>query len=53
MVKPPIGSISLTVIDHFDRRKLILIGTVGYLISLGATSWAFYTYGTEFTPTGS
>ena len=45
--------LAMTVIDHFGRRKLILIGTVGYLISLGATSWAFYTYGTEFTPTGS
>ena len=45
--------LAMTVIDHFGRRKLILIGTVGYLISLGATAWAFYTYGTEFTPTGS
>ena len=31
----------------------MLIGSIGYLISLGATAWAFYTYGTEFTPTGS
>ena len=45
--------LAMTVIDHFGRRKLILIGSVGYLISLGATAWAFYTYGTEFTPTGS
>jgi SP family xylose:H+ symportor-like MFS transporter len=45
--------LAMTVIDHFGRRKLILIGSVGYLVSLGATTWAFYTYGTEFTPTGS
>jgi MFS transporter, SP family, xylose:H+ symportor len=45
--------LAMTVIDHFGRRKLIIIGSVGYLISLGATAWAFYTYGTEFTPTGS
>jgi SP family xylose:H+ symportor-like MFS transporter len=45
--------LAMTVIDNFGRRKLILIGSVGYLISLGATTWAFYTYGTEFTPTGS
>ncbi len=45
--------LAMTVIDHFGRRKLILVGSVGYLISLGATAWAFYTYGTEFTPAGS
>ncbi len=45
--------LAMSVIDHFGRRKLILIGSVGYMISLGATAWAFYTYGTEFTPTGS
>jgi MFS transporter, SP family, xylose:H+ symportor len=45
--------LAMTVIDQFGRRKLILIGSVGYLISLGAVAWAFYTYGTEFTPAGS
>ncbi len=45
--------LAMTVIDLFGRRKLILIGSIGYLISLGATAWAFYTYGTAFTPTGS
>ena len=35
--------LAMTVIDQFGRRKLILIGSVGYLISLGATTWAFYT----------
>ncbi|WZO99002.1 sugar porter family MFS transporter [Isosphaeraceae bacterium EP7] len=45
--------LAMTVIDRFGRRKLILIGSVGYLISLVATAWAFYTYGTAFTPIGS
>jgi SP family xylose:H+ symportor-like MFS transporter len=45
--------LAMTVIDRFGRRKLILIGSVGYLISLVATAWAFYTYGTNFTPAGS
>lgn len=45
--------LAMTIIDHFGRRKLILVGSIGYLISLGATAWAFYTYGTDFTSTGS
>ncbi len=45
--------LAMTVIDHFGRRKLMIVGSIGYLISLGATAWAFYTYGTAFTPTGS
>ena len=45
--------VAMTVIDHFGRRKLMLIGSIGYIVSLGATAWAFYHYGTEFTPTGS
>jgi hypothetical protein len=31
----------------------MLVGSIGYIVSLGATAWAFYTYGTDFTPTGS
>ena len=44
--------IALTVIDNFGRRKLMLIGSIGYILSLGSIAWAFYTYGTEFTATG-
>jgi len=44
---------ALLVIDHFGRKKLMLIGSVGYIISLGVTAWAFYTYGTDFNSTGS
>lgn len=45
--------LALMVIDHFGRRRLMLIGSVGYIISLGMTAWAFYTYGTEFTEVGN
>ena len=44
--------LALTVIDNFGRKKLMLLGSVGYIISLGMTAWAFYTYGTDFDQTG-
>jgi SP family xylose:H+ symportor-like MFS transporter len=44
---------ALLVIDHFGRKKLMLVGSIGYIISLGVAAWAFYTYGTEFNETGS
>jgi SP family xylose:H+ symportor-like MFS transporter len=44
---------AVLVIDHFGRRFLMIVGSIGYIVSLGMTAWAFYTYGTEFTPTGS
>ncbi len=45
--------LALAIIDHFGRKRLMLIGSLGYIISLGMTAWAFYSYGTDFTPTGS
>ena len=45
--------LALAVIDHFGRRMLMLVGSLGYIVSLAATAWAFYTYGREFTSTGS
>ncbi len=44
---------ALLIIDHFGRRRLMLVGSVGYILSLSATAWAFYTYGTDFDRTGS
>jgi sugar porter (SP) family MFS transporter len=43
---------ALLVIDRFGRRNLMLVGSIGYLVSLATTAWAFYTYGTAFTRTG-
>ena len=45
--------LAMLVIDHFGRKKLMLVGSIGYILSLGTTAWAFFTYGTEFTGTGS
>ncbi|HRR27216.1 MAG TPA: sugar porter family MFS transporter, partial [Acidobacteriota bacterium] len=44
---------AMAVIDYFGRRKLMLVGSVGYIVSLSTTAWAFYTYGTQFDQTGS
>ncbi|MAT69692.1 MAG: MFS transporter [Planctomycetaceae bacterium] len=48
--------IGMALIDHFGRKRLMLIGSIGYLLSLGATTWAFRTQQTAdggFTETGS
>ena len=39
---------ALAVIDHFGRKKLMIAGSIGYILSLGATAWAFYTYAEDF-----
>ena len=44
---------AMTVIDYFGRRKLMFIGSIGYIISLGVTAGAFYYYGNNFSETGS
>jgi sugar porter (SP) family MFS transporter len=45
--------LAMTVIDYFGRKALMLVGSLGYIVSLGTVAWAFYTYGTKFTPTGN
>ena len=35
--------LALLVIDHFGRKKLMIVGSIGYIVSLGATAFAFYT----------
>jgi sugar porter (SP) family MFS transporter len=44
--------LALTIIDRFGRKKLMVIGSLGYIISLAVTAWAFYTYGSEFSQAG-
>jgi SP family xylose:H+ symportor-like MFS transporter len=36
---------ALLVIDHFGRRRLMLVGSIGYIVSLSATALAFYAGG--------
>jgi len=44
---------AMALIDKVGRKKLMLVGSVGYIVSLAAIAWAFFKYGTEFTDTGS
>ena len=44
--------LAMTVIDAFGRRKLMLVGSIGYILSLGTTAWAFYHYGSHFDSAG-
>jgi sugar porter (SP) family MFS transporter len=44
---------AMAIIDHFGRRKLMLVGSIGYIISLSGATWAFFTYGTDFTAAGN
>ncbi len=44
---------ALAVIDRFGRRNLMIVGSIGYIVSLASTAWAFYTFGTEFNDFGS
>jgi SP family xylose:H+ symportor-like MFS transporter len=48
--------LAMTMIDTVGRKKLMLIGSLGYIFSLSATAWAFYTQrtsGSSFTEVGS
>jgi SP family xylose:H+ symportor-like MFS transporter len=47
--------LGLALIDHIGRRKLMLIGSVGYIASLSATAWVFFTPRADgtFTSIGS
>jgi MFS family permease len=44
---------ALLIIDRFGRRNLMIAGSIGYIVSLGVTAWAFYTYGADFDEMGS
>jgi sugar porter (SP) family MFS transporter len=34
---------AMAVIDQFGRRRLMLAGSIGYILSLSAAAWCFYT----------
>ncbi len=34
---------AMTVIDHFGRKNLMLVGSLGYIVSLSAAAYSFYT----------
>ncbi len=35
--------LALSIIDNFGRKKLMLVGSIGYIVSLSTVAWAFYT----------
>ncbi len=45
--------LAMAVIDKMGRKKIMIIGSIGYIISLGTIAWAFLTYGKNFTDAGS
>jgi sugar porter (SP) family MFS transporter len=42
--------VGLWLIDRLGRRTLLLIGSIGYIGSLGACAWAFYTGHVNIVP---
>ncbi len=44
---------AMAVIDHMGRKKIMIVGSIGYIISLSTIAWAFLKYGDNFTETGS
>ena len=45
--------LALLVIDRFGRKNLMLVGSVGYIISLSTIAFTFYTQGKDFSNIGS
>lgn len=35
--------LAMAVIDRFGRKRLMLVGSLGYILSLSTVAWAFYT----------
>jgi len=40
--------IAMVIIDHFGRKKLMIIGSIGYILSLSCAVYAFFTGGVLF-----
>ena len=43
---------AMSIIDRFGRRRLMLLGSIGYIVSLSSAAWAFFTYGDAFRAIG-
>lgn len=42
--------VGLWLIDRIGRRTLLLVGSLGYIVSLGLVSWAFFTKNFSLVP---
>ena len=40
--------LAMAIIDHFGRKRLMIVGSIGYILSLSVTAWAFFTYDAKF-----
>ena len=40
--------LGMALIDRIGRRKLMLIGSIGYIVSLSAAAWTLYAYAPAF-----
>ncbi|HOP76833.1 MAG: sugar porter family MFS transporter [Thermogutta sp.] len=45
--------LAMSVIDRFGRKFLMLVGSIGYILSLSAVATAFYIYGAQFDTFGN
>ncbi len=41
--------LALAIIDNFGRKRLMIVGSIGYILSLSVIAWAFFHYNTKFT----
>jgi SP family xylose:H+ symportor-like MFS transporter len=44
---------AMAVIDRMGRKKIMIAGSIGYIISLGTIAWVFFSNGTTFNQAGS
>ncbi len=44
--------LAMTLIDKIGRKKIMIIGSIGYIISLSTITWAFFKFGTDFSAVG-
>ena len=44
---------AMAVIDKMGRKKIMIVGSIGYIISLSTIAWAFLKYGDNFSEAGS
>jgi sugar porter (SP) family MFS transporter len=45
--------LAMALIDRFGRRRLMIVGSIGYVVTLATAAWAFYRYGAAFDAFGS
>ncbi|WP_303398524.1 sugar porter family MFS transporter [Zobellia uliginosa] len=48
LVNLAVTMFAISIIDRFGRKKLMLFGSIGYLVSLGLIALTFYSYDSEF-----